>query len=1356
MKLKRRIASLLAFVMAFSSIAAFSVSADTINPTFVPIMPFNVTVNSTIAQLREAAVELRDDVAALTATGGLFATEPVAGRSVAALAENAGAAASVWTNALAAAAGDTGLTATITSIQALMTFAEVTTATTVNVANAVRADIIAARALIDTLPNTTSFATALTDINAVTGSAAMLTWIGAEPFGAATPDIDAADADLVALRASLAATGDLYEAHDELGTAVAGHVNTNPAAQILVRAATVPGLMFSAAVPATGDLTVAHQIEARTEITAFVTAMDALIVQLDTAANVVPATPAHPYADEIIAAVSAIIPSPWADITTTEVATAINALPNVSGVTAGMITVNVPTPGVEGSVVVAIPGYLAITVAIPALPAAQGNLAAGARIPFNNQMFPNGFGAINLNVPGRLHLVDRYAAGTAIDGAHVARTPEIIHGSDVTNFSVTMEGWGDNPWNVIRPDATGTPAANAAWSPARLGTDVRGSVTSPGSLPATRPVGVENAFWVIGGANIIGWSGFTDNTTLAGGAAARDEFAFWMTISGQTIEIQRHNTNDIDANSVLRVPLIASGTNAQLRSNPTVTQTRGAAETLVNFAGATGQAALVAPANVVTGEREVTVTAITVRVPHGAATSGNQFALRLPTNFQFVSVGSVTANGTAWPNAVIETRVFETTEADNNLVVPGVIRNGQMAQSVALVTVGPLTGSAISGPHLDIVLNNVRIQSVALPGQAPITGQVNVDLLQGAGLAGITPNRAPAGAFAGGLGVSTMHVATFNERGLAFNTVTGGAGNVPTIVAGFLPAEGGQAGASHATAHERGTGRNQTTGAAAWGNVASVVISENVPDSWLRHGITFTLVDGEGNVHPSAAIRSVQLVSGFVTGSGTANATTHPNAVNANFINRTHQTGAGAPVNPHQVNNVADGFIEATGVRGNASVTFTADGRGVHVLGLTGNEPNNRLQLTAHFAITADVNFDGDVYIAATSQLHGTNVHASMEVDPVRVAEVRRGVTVDSETTVVPVGVQQVAVAEVLLNETLPGDFRIGQNAISLSIGEFGLAHMAGAIGRPVFVPITAGNAANHIEIGGAANEASRVGANLTPFHGAGGTLNINITRTTQGAEASYIRLSGLSVIVDRTVPYGTYELNVRGASVLNNEGYVAPQAGSNVVPLNWNTGVTPNRPTWSNEANYSRFAHGPLVFVNFIDTSLDAVVGGPGAGGNIAFAVPTIVIPHVPGTTFTVDGEEMTLSAASLNFPTAQTINLVSVPANTLFVPVLDIIEAMGGSVQFTEGNMWEGRPHVVSAFLGATRVDFTIGATTFHVNGVEFPMNNAAGQPVAAFIGDGTGNMEAGRTYLPIRFIVQGFGIELQDNVNGTVVIN
>lgn len=820
------------------------------------------------------------------------------------------------------------------------------------------------------------------------------------------------------------------------------------------------------------------------------------------------------------------------------------------------------------------------------------------------------------------------------------------------------------------------------------------------------------------------------------------------------------------SNTILRLPVIATPTTAAtINATPILTLERGLtlqpgqylpARQLPIVVGGAGVTASIA--NVVSGRNFVNMSRLTIAEPtnsRGAMINGGQIHLDLPWGYRWSHTqATVNADLTLLGLALGGTASVPSFDPD------GISRDGIAALSRITINLPdplPRPYAVIAG---NMTIDGLRIISAGGLLE-PMFGDVNLTITtggrhsneHGVGHANFVPTPATGSnynqAFVS-VAPSTLHVATFADHAMTFNHVSSAAGgDVTTIVAGRLPQHGGPAGTL------------LINNARHSANSAGVVLSEVVPNSgWFAQGVTFTLVDAAGVPLTDASITNVHLTTTPVGRAATPAANTQPaHWANGRFFNRTGDNGAN---NVLVAGSHAGGAHFPLGTTAVSDVVFHQNGGSVTVRGLHLTQEQiaagNTISLTAHFGITTDVSFTGAVYVA----VEGVTLAAGALVGDIhnprlQIANVRSGVTVETGGTTLPIGFYMLNVMDVTLRETEVGDFRPGQ--IRLSLGQYGLGRLVTEFDDMVFVPFNPAAIARgeHFSIGGAPNVHHRVMANLQPSHAASSDIFINVTRVTQaGANTtpSYMTVSGLMVRANRSVPEGHYELIVRGPGIAENERFwhnitsafnaaalPNPATGTTTQHINVNPYVpttAANRFLQPNSPGFRRYAHGPLMYERYI------TVGTPGLGANL-LATARVSVPHAPGNTFTVNGTSRNFTNAGGTVITSMNVD------GRLFVPLRAITEAFGATINPIFNDNLTVRSVVVE--IGGIAAEFFIGSTTFTVNGVSRSMMTA-GIPTRPFIA--TEGANAGTTYLPIRYIAEAFNLQLASDINGNAVIN
>jgi C1A family cysteine protease len=118
------------------------------------------------------------------------------------------------------------------------------------------------------------------------------------------------------------------------------------------------------------------------------------------------------------------------------------------------------------------------------------------------------------------------------------------------------------------------------------------------------------------------------------------------------------------------------------------------------------------------------------------------------------------------------------------------------------------------------------------------------------------------------------------------------------------------------------------------------------------------------------------------------------------------------------------------------------------------------------------------------------------------------------------------------------------------------------------------------------------------------------------------------------------------------------------------------------------------------------------------------VIVLQVGQTTFTVNGTPNTLDSPPV------------IKNNRTLLPIRPIVEALGGTVG------WDGNERKVTISLGSTTIELWIGKNTARVNGTNTPIDSTNSKVVPEIIN--------GRTMLPLRFVTENLGCQLQWDPN------
>jgi hypothetical protein len=568
----------------------------------------------------------------------------------------------------------------------------------------------------------------------------------------------------------------------------------------------------------------------------------------------------------------------------------------------------------------------------------------------------------------------------------------------------------------------------------------------------------------------------------------------------------------------------------------------------------------------------------------------------------------------------------------------------------------------------------------------------------------------------GGVSAAEVDAANFRNFGLSFERTTGAAGEVQEVRAGRVYTDSFT---SWNNAQAMPSNINQFGS-----NVARVTLTEVVADSaWGARDFTFQLTDADGKLLPTAKIAAVRLASGQFQ-PGNAN-------INVGFNAGGGQNAPNSWVDLHNANpasgtvnySILGGEANFTGVR--PVVGFSSDGHSLHIEGLRTNPGTNnanlnaRMWLTAEFYISTDVNWEGDVYLSVVAAGprgvgHWDEPDYISNNGILQVASVEKKLDIESTVTNVHIGFQTFNVQNITLAERESGVLQRNRN-INLSISEFGVPSARTELG---FNPIRQEN----ISVTSTdATIARNLNVNLLPHQPSQRFIAMNVSRESTN-QPSTLSINGLTVYVSHSVPFGTYGVVATGNAILDND--------TNDINVRPATGGV--RPLASTEAQFRRYAFSGLLFEPYIE------VVTPGQGPNQNTLRDHVVVPHVEGNSFTVNGTQVMFTNSAGTTISSRNIG------GSLYMPLRAVSEALGVEIG------WVNEGQRITATAGGRDVIWQVGSSTMYINGMPRTMLAFDGTEVTPFLDNGLA-----ATFLPVRQIVDAFGIHTV-NVGGNVVIN
>jgi len=123
------------------------------------------------------------------------------------------------------------------------------------------------------------------------------------------------------------------------------------------------------------------------------------------------------------------------------------------------------------------------------------------------------------------------------------------------------------------------------------------------------------------------------------------------------------------------------------------------------------------------------------------------------------------------------------------------------------------------------------------------------------------------------------------------------------------------------------------------------------------------------------------------------------------------------------------------------------------------------------------------------------------------------------------------------------------------------------------------------------------------------------------------------------------------------------------------------------------------------------------------------VIVLQVGNSAFTVNGETHYLDSPPI------------IKNGRTLLPIRPVVEALGGTVS------WDGTERKVTVTLGSTTIELWIGKNTARVNGTNTPIDSTNPKVVPEIIN--------GRTMLPLRFVTENLGCQLQWDPNTKTIM-
>jgi len=153
-----------------------------------------------------------------------------------------------------------------------------------------------------------------------------------------------------------------------------------------------------------------------------------------------------------------------------------------------------------------------------------------------------------------------------------------------------------------------------------------------------------------------------------------------------------------------------------------------------------------------------------------------------------------------------------------------------------------------------------------------------------------------------------------------------------------------------------------------------------------------------------------------------------------------------------------------------------------------------------------------------------------------------------------------------------------------------------------------------------------------------------------------------------------------------------------------------------------------------------DVKVDGKSVGAVSTYTFQNVTANHTIEATFENNEIVIVLQVGQTTFIVNGGVSILDSPPiiknGRTLLPIRPVVEALGGTVS------WDGTEKKVTVTLGSTTIELWIGKNTARVNGTDTPIDSTNSKVVPEIIN--------GRTMLPLRFVTENLGCELQWDPN------